>query len=243
MKATDVSTEAPADTVSAETTEQAGQTVAETSDESGAAPANEAASPEGEATASATESEGQAEVSAAATEPTTEEPAVAEATEAEPVAVEPPPPSAFEDAVKQALTSGNKRQPKITLGSSEVVYHKSDIQAIYEKNGYKPLWGRENITSLLEAVDSLAEDGLNPDEYRLKAIAPYLGEQAAVPASLQEEAKFDILLTEAYLRAIYNLQYGKVDAFRLDKDHNYSKSRSMEDNSGKLLAWVKPANT
>ncbi len=227
-----VSTEAPAavssadDSTMAPTEAAVAESTEATTDESASVAATEAS----EATPAAGD--------AAATETVEMEgEAAAEKVAAEEVV--PPPPSPFQLAVDGILRKDGKRQVK--LDNSETVFHKRQILRLYEENGYKPLWKRDAKKSLAAALDSMADDGLNPADYRFEEIVPYFDDPSLVPASLQEEVRADILFTEAYLRALYNLRFGKVDPYRLDGDHNYSKTRSGEDRTAQRLAWIQQA--
>lgn len=55
----------------------------------------------------------------------------------------------------------------------------------------------------------------------------------------QDAAMLDVLKTESFLRALYNLQYGKVDPERLDADFNYPPPRAKTDQTQQWLDWIR----
>lgn len=145
-------------------------------------------------------------------------------------------PHMFQQSVEQLLPEGASSVAK--LPSGETIYRKRLIQKMYQDNDRHPLWNPISIQSLSDALSVLSEDGLNPGEYQFDAIRPYLLDPNLKPQTTEEAAKIDILLTEAYLRALYHLDYGKVDPERLDADHNFTAERNDEERSPLFLSWV-----
>lgn len=143
----------------------------------------------------------------------------------------------FQTLVNQILPQDGQRFGK--LGAEMTLYYKPLILRLYKENGQQPLWNPAAIQSLADALKGLSEEGLNPDEYRFGAIASYLDAPSQTPPSPAEQAKADILLTEACLRALDNLQYGKVDPDSLDADSNYAPARNGQDRAPQLLSWIK----
>ena len=140
--------------------------------------------------------------------------------------------SSFRQQVDRLLPNNSQRFGKLPGG--ETIYGKFFIRRMYEENKHRPLWGRKSIASLTKALNSLVEDGLNPRDYKFSAIKPYLNAPSRKPS-----AEVDILLTEAYLRALYNLYYGKTDPERLDPNNNFARNRDGTDRSVLFHAWVK----
>jgi L,D-transpeptidase YcbB len=142
----------------------------------------------------------------------------------------------FQQAVKQMLPRDGRLVTK--LASRETIYRKRLILKMYQDNDQHPLWTPISIQSLSDALSVLSEDGLNPNEYQFDAIKPYLNDPNLKPQTTEETARIDILLTEAYLRALYHLDYGKVDPERLDADHNFASAHNDEERSPLFLSWV-----
>ncbi len=145
-------------------------------------------------------------------------------------------PYLFQQALKQLLPEDGRLVA--TLPSGETIYRKRLILKMYQDNELNPLWNPISVQSLSDALSVLSEDGLNPGEYQFDAIKPYLNNPNLQPQTSEETAKIDILLTEAYLRALYNLDYGKVDPERLDADNNYATEHNDLERSPLFLSWV-----
>ncbi|MBU0499109.1 MAG: L,D-transpeptidase family protein [Gammaproteobacteria bacterium] len=139
--------------------------------------------------------------------------------------------------MRQILPEDGQRFGK--LDGEGPIYYKPRILRLYAANGWQPLWNPAAVKSLSAALSGLAADGLNPDDYRFQETTPYLGDSAQTPHSLGELASVDILLTEACLRALDNLEYGKVDPDTLDADSNYAPARDGKDRSARLVSWIK----
>ena len=138
--------------------------------------------------------------------------------------------ASFKAEINRLLPSDGKKFGKI---GNETVYGKYFIRRMYQENKFRPLWDRKAISSLSRGINSLAEDGLNPRDYQFGPTKPYLK-----APSKKITAKVDILLTEAYLRALYNLYYGKTDPLRLDPNNNFAHARDGKDRSVLFLAWI-----
>jgi murein L,D-transpeptidase YcbB/YkuD len=145
----------------------------------------------------------------------------------------------FQQMVQQLLPDDGKRSGRLPGG--EVVYGKFFIQRMYKANNYNPLWNPASIRSLGTALSGLSADGLAPREYRFAQIRPYLDSPSRSRRTLSESAQVDILLTEAYLRALYHLYYGKADPQGIDPNNNFGQTRDGKDRSRLLLDWVKQA--
>ncbi len=146
-------------------------------------------------------------------------------------------PEPFQEAVQRILPDNNSSTARLEDGTN--IYRKDIILKMYAENGFKPLWSPISILSLADALSVIHEDGLNPDDYRFEKSDPFLQDPEQKAQSPDEEATVDILLTEAYLRALYNLNYGKVDPELLDADHNYTQERKDKEQVPQYLAWIK----
>ncbi len=145
-------------------------------------------------------------------------------------------PQSFEEAVKQILPNNNRHTGRLSDGTT--IYRKRIILKMYQENGFKPLWSPISILSLADALSVVKQDGLDPEDYQFAKIVPFLIDSSQKTQSLEEEATVDILLTEAYLRAMYNLNYGKVDPELLDADHNYTQVRQDERMVTQYISWI-----
>lgn len=146
-------------------------------------------------------------------------------------------PDPFQSSVKGLLPDNNRSTAKLEDGTN--IFRKGIILKMYKENGFNRLWTSISVSSLADALSVIHLDGLNPADYKFDKIAPLLANPSQMAQSPKEAAVADILLTEAYLRAIYNLNYGKVDPDLLDRDHNYTQVRKDEQLVSQYLSWIK----
>jgi murein L,D-transpeptidase YcbB/YkuD len=97
------------------------------------------------------------------------------------------------------------------------------IIGFYAQRQYRPIWDQAGrLEQLINALDSLAEDGLTPEDYQVEQLRhalPLLGDNSpeAIPLRVADELR----ATNAYLRALYHLYNGKVDPAGLDPQWNF----------------------
>ena len=97
------------------------------------------------------------------------------------------------------------------------------VIGFYEQRQYRPVWDQGGrLEQLISALESLDEDGLNPDDYhieQLRQALPLLSDNSpeAIPLRVADELR----ATNAYLRALYHLYNGKVDPAGLDPQWNF----------------------
>ena len=113
--------------------------------------------------------------------------------------------------------------------AGHTLYAANLMQRMYQGNGQQPLWSDAAIEELLTAIDGLGGDGLTPADYRFPQLDPLLRARVEGGISPAEAAELDLLLTEAFARAVYNLYFGKVDAERLDPNINFARSMEGDD--------------
>jgi murein L,D-transpeptidase YcbB/YkuD len=79
--------------------------------------------------------------------------------------------------------------------------------AVYEQRGFAPLWtDPASLESLLRAVDAVAQDGLDPEDYHRSSLARGLEQ----PFDTGRRAELDLVATDAFVRLAHDLRYGKV---------------------------------
>lgn len=120
-----------------------------------------------------------------------------------------------------------------SIGNTRI--HADDyIFNLYKLNSYQPLWGQSNTKALIDAINNIDKDGLKPEDYLLA------GKSGASQArTVSEQVDRDMLLTESFLRATYNLLVGKVDPESLDSDFNFSRSLEGGKHSQMLLDKIR----
>lgn len=134
-----------------------------------------------------------------------------------------------------------KENGSLSVGKTTLYGAKLTLRML-ELAEFKPLWTKNNPRELLAAIGELDKDGLNPEEYRFSELGDLLNAKNAGGMSTSAQVDRDFLLSEAYLRAVYNLNFGKVDAVSLDPDINFTRSIRNEDPARVLLKYIMNAN-
>ena len=125
----------------------------------------------------------------------------------------------IEEKVDELWTTG-----KLNIGNANIA-SKHWLPALYERNGFQLLWQNpQNVKDLISDLGSIAEDGLNPEDYHLSQLLVFKlrldGNKSPDPSMLVD---YDILLTDSLVRLCYHLQFGKVDPESLDPAWNMSR--------------------
>lgn len=122
-----------------------------------------------------------------------------------------PGPAAADDILLRAEL-GRLLQPAIVATpapASEAAKHHPELVGLYRERQFAPVWeSPKRRTQLLAALSALGEDGLDPEHYALSR----LRQLAFASGSTEQRARFDILATDACLRALTHLQRGRLDA-------------------------------
>lgn len=100
------------------------------------------------------------------------------------------------------LSAGDRQ-----IAASDLIGH------IYVRRGFAPAWGSPAaVASLLTAVRSSYDDGLDPADYHLSSIEQL---QQILTAGRElpfnDQAVFDLTLTDGLIRLVYDQAYGKVN--------------------------------
>jgi murein L,D-transpeptidase YcbB/YkuD len=139
----------------------------------------------------------------------------------------------FRQAIEARL-SGDRSVAGRTLYAADL------MQRMYQLNAMQPLWQERSSDDLLQAIDGLAADGLSPEDYRFPEMIGLLQRRSAGGLTPEQSADLDLLLTESYARAVYNLYFGKVDAERLDANINFlRKLEETKDPASWLLGHLR----
>lgn len=125
----------------------------------------------------------------------------------------------IEEKIDELWTTGN-----LNIGLANIA-SRHWLPALYERNGFQLLWQNpQNVKDLLNEIGSIAEDGLNPEDYHLSQLLVLKlrldGIISPDPALLVD---YDILLTDSLVRLCYHLQFGKVDPESLEPAWNMSR--------------------
>jgi murein L,D-transpeptidase YcbB/YkuD len=119
------------------------------------------------------------------------------------------------------------------------IYSADLLRDLYQANAYRPLWGAVSVQALARALDGLVDDGLAPQDHRFPELAGQLQAPALAALSGRRAVEVDVLLSEAFLRAAYQLYFGKVDPQRLDPNINFLRVEPGERVVSRLLGAIR----
>ncbi|NTU96552.1 MAG: L,D-transpeptidase family protein [Chlorobiaceae bacterium] len=92
------------------------------------------------------------------------------------------------------------------------------LYQFYAGRHYQTVWTRSGmVTELIAALEAAYDEGLDPQDYHIKEIRELI---AGFPLTLDRQALYDVLLTDAYLTLASHLHYGKVDPGRMEPTWN-----------------------
>jgi len=125
----------------------------------------------------------------------------------------------IQEKIDELWTTG-----KLKIGLSDIA-SKHWLPNLYERNDFQLLWQNpQNVKDLLDDIGSIADEGLNPEDYHLSQLLVLKlrldGVESPDPSLL---ADYDILLTDSLVRLCYHIQFGKVDPESLDPAWNMGR--------------------
>jgi len=98
-------------------------------------------------------------------------------------------------------------------GFTDHIFSLELIKIYYSQHDYAPAWTNiENINNALRAINDIYADGLNPEDYNY-TILTEMHKKIAAQQKIDSLyfAKFDVFLTESYLKLASHLISGKVN--------------------------------
>ncbi len=114
------------------------------------------------------------------------------------------------------------------LANSKSLNAKILVPRFYEERGFAPVWTRnELVDELFEELDGAIDQGFRPDDFKLDELRTAFKTSQGGDAS--DQAFFDILATDAAVKLVHHLVFGKVDPNALDDDWNFSKPVVQQD--------------
>jgi len=96
------------------------------------------------------------------------------------------------------------------------------VTQFYEQQQFNLIWNLDRVQQLLNALSALVQDGLDPEDYHYAELLRAGVALESMPAA--QRIDFDLLATDAYLRALIHLFRGKVDPRRVDPRWNFAIS-------------------
>ena len=120
----------------------------------------------------------------------------------------------------------------LTVGSTKIAATKL-IRNFYQYSDYQLAWkDQAKIDTLLEAIDKADSLGLTPGDYHQSEIKARI--EKGLNGEAAQRVQLDIILTDALVRLVYHLSYGKVVPGSLDPDWNFSREFMTSDPVAKL---------
>ncbi|MFV8335981.1 L,D-transpeptidase family protein [Flavobacterium sp. RSP29] len=96
-------------------------------------------------------------------------------------------------------------------------FNSKTLSAFYKATNYRTIWqSKENIKIILEELLKSEEEGLNPEDYKVKTLSDFEKKSATLDES--DIAKYDILLTSSFQKYISHLTNGKLNPKKLYKN-------------------------
>ena len=129
---------------------------------------------------------------------------------------------------------------EVKLGDAAIASTKV-LPEIYEQQNFRLIWtDSDAILQLIDAVQNIKDDGLNPQDYHLDDLLLY---HNAIQAIGQNDpwlsADFDILLTDSLIRLAYHLYFGKVDPTTLNPGWNLSRQLKSRNPARIILEIIR----
>jgi murein L,D-transpeptidase YcbB/YkuD len=112
--------------------------------------------------------------------------------------------------------------------NEETIYGNNFIASLYKASSNKRVWSDDSINSLKSEIQNMESDALNPGDYWSDPITKLVNEKNRDSLTAASVVDLDILLSEAFIRAYYNLLVGKVDPEGLDSNFNFPKPLDVE---------------
>jgi murein L,D-transpeptidase YcbB/YkuD len=122
------------------------------------------------------------------------------------------------------------------------------VGELYARRGFTRAWTvPEARDDLLRAINDSEADGLDPEDYLRSALTSARKASEAADASLDAQIDYDLLQTEALVRLLYHVIFGKVDPKSFDPNWNFSRDANVGDpvvfvqgciDSGELYARI-----
>jgi murein L,D-transpeptidase YcbB/YkuD len=110
-------------------------------------------------------------------------------------------------------------------GFKEPIQAKSMVSDFYRLRQYRPAWGdREFSKNVLNVLAESINEGLQPEDYHYsQLLALYNSDGSTAGISGEQQAEFELLMTDGVLLYALHLIHGKVDPASMEDSWNYKK--------------------
>ncbi len=120
----------------------------------------------------------------------------------------------------QTLVEGLSSASGRVIGTNHILTVKF-LQKFYEANGYRRVWTDPlNVNDLKRAISDSWMDGLQRKDFHAQALGLVFSSEPSVNLTDFEQ---DILLSDALVRLLYQMFYGKVSPGQIDANWNYDR--------------------
>lgn len=116
------------------------------------------------------------------------------------------------------------------IGSAEIAGSEF-LPKLYAALNYRPVWTPSNVEVLSKAIARSWEDGLAPVDFHADYVKAAQSGKAAGDAADRE-----VILSDALVRLLYQLYFGKVAPNGLDPNWNFARPVLTEDPVGPIAA-------
>jgi len=128
-----------------------------------------------------------------------------------------------ETEILRARVEQIREDPSFRVSGVQVAA-KRLLPELYARRGFTRAWSTPaSSEELLRAIRDSATDGLSPDDYLLDTLQSARTEAERAGASLDAKIDYDLLQTEALIRLLYHLIFGKVDPQSFDPTWNFTR--------------------
>jgi murein L,D-transpeptidase YcbB/YkuD len=101
------------------------------------------------------------------------------------------------------------------------------IADFYAQRGYTLAFDDNKIRDLMEGIDRMAAQGLNPDDYHRQVLKAM--RDRPPPLAPAARADLELLLMDAFLRMASDRGYGKLNPATLDPNWNFARPLIAKD--------------
>ena len=140
--------------------------------------------------------------------------------------------AASESEILQARIEQLRDDPSFRISGTSIAARRL-VAELYARRRFTLAWtapaARED---LLRAIRDSEADGLDPEDYLLSALQSARSAAEVPGASLDARIDYDLLQSEALIRLLYDLIFGKVDPKSFDPSWNFTRNVHSSDPAG-----------
>jgi len=116
------------------------------------------------------------------------------------------------------------------------------LAELYEARQFAPLWDDDsNRRDLFDAIRRAPEQGFRTADYHLPELENR-GLESGLPSTPTDAAAGDLLITDAVIRLVFHLRFGKVNPNALNADWNFEQEIRSQDPARALAEALEPGN-